>query len=445
MKCRSIKPVGRFFATLYFGVSLTTTLQAHEYEAYARSALGTSRAYAGEVTKTSDASVVFANPAAMSKVYSSNTSVVLHVMQFVADYDAPTNAAASSLEIDGKQSGDMGGFFGGPNVYWMSANNSAWRFGFGLNTPYAYGTDYKSDWAGRYHGTRSLLTTFAFTSSVSYAFNDSVSVGFSVPVNYVQAEFDRALNQNAMCISSNLICDAPPNTFATTDAKEKIAVSGTSVGATVGAHYRNPRTQTDVGFVYRAEESPTLSGDASYSRVDAVLSNANIWNDTSVDTDFILPASFTFGLSQPIGNKIVVMTDISWKEWSRFSGWEFDYKHAAQQNQKSDVDWKDGLRSSVGLDYQLNDRTTLHAGYAYDNSPVESRAGQSPLIPGADIQWYSFGASLQLDQSILTMGYSYLNYKNSNLDIDGGPTKGRLTSRLDMKLHLFSFQYDFIL
>jgi len=144
--------------TLYTEVS-----HAHEYEAYARSATGTGRAYAGEVSKSEDATSVYSNPAAMARVDENRISTVLHVLDFGADYtvDSSTtgNNIGSSTDVEGRRR-DSG---------------EKLSYGIGLNTPYAYGVEYESDWAGRYHGTSSELTVFSLTSSASYRLSDSLS------------------------------------------------------------------------------------------------------------------------------------------------------------------------------------------------------------------------------------------------------------------------------
>jgi long-chain fatty acid transport protein len=429
-----------------FLITMPAVVSAHEYEAYARSAAGTARSYAGEVTKVSDASVVYANPAAMANIGRNNTSVVMHAMKFRADYNAQGEIKETSQKLVGSEAGDLGGVFGGPNLYWLSDSNNAFRFGVGLNTPYAYGTDYESNWVGRYHGTRSLFTAYSFTSSGSFTISDNFSIGVSIPVTYVSAEFDRALNQQELCISNGLNCSHTPiagQLSSGNDAMEEITADGWGVGWAIGFHYVNVDAGTSIGMVYRGEETIDISGDANYKSVDSAIKNSQQWTNTEVDTGFLMPAELTVGVSQALGQKMVVMADVTWKDWSKFDGWEFDYKNLEQSRYYQRANWSDGLRTAVALDYALNSQMTLHTGYAYDNSPVKNSDGQSSLIIGSDIQWYSIGVTFKLDEAEFVIGYAYLDYGNVILDLDGGRYSGQVTSQVDMDLNLLSMQYNY--
>ena len=416
---------------------------SHEYEAYARSATGTGRAYAGEVAKAEDATSVFANPAAMSHIEGPRFSGVLHALTFAADYNVESSVLGTNEQIQGRREGDAGGIFGGPNVYWVNNSQGKFNFGFGLNTPYAYGTDYESDWVGRYHGTSSELTVFSLTSSLSYKATENFSLGISLPINYAIADFERALNQQGRCLDLGLTCET-----LGVDGQETVSTDGVGIGLSVGMHYQSPSKSTRFGLVYRAKETLSLSGDADYQNIDNTLLGVDLWRNTDVDLDLVLPESLSLGIAQSISEKLIVMSDITWKNWDQFNGWVFDYENNSQTNHRISANWGDGVRTAVSLDYQYKPTLTLRMGYAFDNSPVNDASQQSPLIPGADIHWFTAGASWVLRSGArVDIGYAFLDYDNATIQansVEAGFSENALIrSRADLDLHLLSFQYNF--
>ncbi|WP_086933341.1 OmpP1/FadL family transporter [Agarilytica rhodophyticola] len=439
--------------SLLISLGLPVDLIAHEYEEYARSATGTGRAYSGEVSKAEDATSVYANPAALSKIEGNQRSGVFHALTFNADFEAQsqTEFNGNTVAVDGDRNGDMGGLFGGPNLYWMSKDINNWKYGFSLNTPYGYGTDYPRDWVGRYHGTFSQLFVFTFSSSASYRVNDNLSIGLSLPVSYSLVDFDRSLNQIGRCIDMNITCNIPIPTESLSnenDGKETVSVDGFGVGFTFGLHYKLPTTQTSIGLVYRAEETHELSGNADYERIRPEISDQGIWQNTGVDMDLILPASISLGFAQPINEKFLFMTEFAWKEWSKFKGWQFDYDNNRQSSHRIATDWGDSVRSSVSLDYIYDDKLTLRMGYAYDNSPVRGPESQSPFVPGSDIEWFTLGASWKRKNgSSIDVAYAYLDYQQASVTANSTQAQTAeniiLNAQYELDLHFITLQYNF--
>ncbi len=72
--------------------------------------------------------------------------------------------------------------------YYVKPIDEHWAFGVGFYVPFGLITDYGSDFAGRYYGNKSEVTTLTFQPTISYAFNDRVSIGFGPTVNRISGE-----------------------------------------------------------------------------------------------------------------------------------------------------------------------------------------------------------------------------------------------------------------
>ena len=67
-----------------------------------------------------------------------------------------------------------------PSAYFAAPINDRWSVGFGMYVPFASKTEYDDDFAGAYLATKTELTNINLQSTLSYRFNDDLSVGFGL-------------------------------------------------------------------------------------------------------------------------------------------------------------------------------------------------------------------------------------------------------------------------
>jgi long-subunit fatty acid transport protein len=74
------------------------------------------------------------------------------------------------------------------------------------------------------------------------------------------------------------------------------------------------------------------------------------------------------------------------------------------------------FRYSVGVNYHLNDKTTLCGGLAFDETPT-SDAYRTARIPDEDRTWVTFGAQYRMSEKmVLDFGYAHLFVKQANIN-----------------------------
>src|SRR6202007_2544815 len=72
------------------------------------------------------------------------------------------------------------------------------------------------------------------------------------------------------------------------------------------------------------------------------------------------------------------------------------------------LNFRDGWFYSVGAEYQLNPRTILRGGIAYEVSPVTD-SNRTTILPDANRWWFSAGLTQNLrDRVTLDFGYSFI-------------------------------------
>jgi long-chain fatty acid transport protein len=170
--------------------------------------------FAGRSSSADDASTVFGNPAGMARLKREQVTV-----------GAAAILAKSDISRDGSNSpggsfdGDMVPTVGVPMGYYVKPIDDQWAVGFGIYAPFGLVTDYENGFAGRYFGSYSKVSVVTLQPTVSYAFNDKISIGFGPTINR---------------IDGTLKSDVRSNFAGTNDGEVKISGDDTAVGYNIG-------------------------------------------------------------------------------------------------------------------------------------------------------------------------------------------------------------------
>ena len=80
-------------------------------------------------------------------------------------------------------------------------------------------------------------------------------------------------------------------------------------------------------------------------------------------------------------------------------------------------DWHDEWFFSGGVEYELNDRTTLRSGVAYEESPVQNAVERSARLPDTNRVWVSVGATRYMSAlTTLNLAYSHVFFEDGSID-----------------------------
>ncbi|MBA5983587.1 outer membrane protein transport protein, partial [Pseudomonas sp. MD195_PC81_125] len=167
--------------TLSLAVTMASTqIFAAGFAINEHSISGMGTGYAGRSSSADDASTVYGNPAGMSRLTREQ------VTGGVAFLDAKTDISdASSSPNGGSNKGDMVPFTSVPMGFYVKPIDEHWAFGLGVYVPFGLITDYEKGFGGRYFGSKSEVQVITFQPTVSYKFNDVVSIGFGPTINRI--------------------------------------------------------------------------------------------------------------------------------------------------------------------------------------------------------------------------------------------------------------------
>jgi long-chain fatty acid transport protein len=379
--------------TLSLAVTMASTqIFAAGFAINEHSISGMGTGYAGRSSSADDASTVYGNPAGMSRLKREQ------VTGGVAFLDAKTDISdASSSPNGGSNKGDMVPFTSVPMGFYVKPIDDHWAFGLGVYVPFGLITDYEKGFAGRYFGSKSEVQVITFQPTVSYAFNDKVSIGFGPTINRIDGTLESNLS----------ITQAAP------DGKVKIKGDDTALGYNIGVLVQ-ATDSTRVGLTYHSKVKYKLDGDTklNYGVLGAIGLGANQKYDASLK--ITTPESIDFSVTQAINDRWNVYAGSTWTRWSQLE--KITVKNSGVQpllagqfgEITEDQNWHDSWAYAVGTSYQLNKEWVLRTGLTFDQSPTNN-VDRSPRIPTGDRTIFSIGAGWSPTEDLtIDVAYSYL-------------------------------------
>ncbi|WP_339906438.1 OmpP1/FadL family transporter [Pseudomonas guineae] len=355
------------------------------------SSMGT--AFAGRSSSAEDASTVFGNPAGMARIKREQVSGGIALINAKTDIDDASGATRGSND------GDMVPFIGAPMGYYVKPLDDNWSFGLGLYVPFGLVTDYERNFQGRYHGDRSEVRVITLQPTLSYRFNEQLSVGFGPTINRIDGELTSA-------------------TPGTRDGKVTIQGNDTALGFNLGVLFEI-NEQSRIGMTYHSMVDYTLKGDTQIEG-----SGFGPFSGSKFDTTLALktPESVDFSITHELNADWTLYAGSTWTRWSRLEEIRAVNKgvpaplNARIGNIVEPQNWHDTWSHAVGAAYKLNRQWTLRAGFAVDQSPTNN-TNRSPRIPTGDRKVFSLGTAWSPNDDVtIDLAYSYLMEDDTTIE-----------------------------
>ena len=378
---------------LGLAVALSSTqLFASGFALNEQSISGMGSGFAGRSSSAEDASTVFGNPAGMSRLKKEQASVG------AATLFAKAHISQTRSTFGGQEDGDMVPTTTVPMGYYVKPIDEHWAFGVGFYVPFGLMTDYGGGFAGRYYANKSEVTTLTFQPTISYAFNDKVSIGFGPTINRISGEL------------SGMVLN--PLSPGRNDGKLKSTGDDTALGFNAGILVQ-ATDRTRLGLTYHSKVSYRL--DAKTKLTDGIFSVLGVSGtsyDASLDVD--TPESVDFSVTHQLNSDWTLYLGSTWTRWSRFKELVFENSGlpAALSGTLSRIteeqNWHDTWAHAIGTAYKLNNQWVLRAGLSVDQSPANN-VNRGPRIPTGDRKVISVGAGWTPAENVtIDVAYSYL-------------------------------------
>ncbi|WP_313054873.1 OmpP1/FadL family transporter [Pseudomonas lopnurensis] len=387
------------------------------------SGMGTS--FAGRSSSADDATTLFGNPAGMSRLKREEVSFGVAAIHAKTDIKnssgsfSGTALSGATIPYGGSNDGDMVPFTAVPMGYYVKPIDEKWAVGVGVYVPFGLVTDYESGYQGRYFGDYSEVRVITVQPTVSYRFNEKLSVGFGPTINRIDGELQSASPNATGPLGSN-------------DGRVKVTGDDTALGFNAGILYEfSPRTRA--GLTYHSKVDYTLEGDTRLSGPG--FAEASGKYDASLDLE--TPESVDVSLTHELNDQWTLYAGAMWTRWSRFEAIiiENDGIPTALQGNLAPIveeqDWHDTWSYAIGAAYKLNREWTLRTGLAFDQSPTNN-VHRSPRIPTGDRTAISFGLAWNPTEDVtVDLAYSYLREEEVDVSRSRSYMSGALEASYD--------------
>ena len=395
------------------GVLAFADAQAAGFQLKENSVKATGRAGAGSAAAEGDTSVVVNNPAAMTTFDERAVQVDLHAIDLNFDFEGG-GVDAFGQPLQGGDGGDPGDLAAVPA---MSAvfpiADTGVTLGAMVSAPFGLSTDYDRDWVGRYHALESDVRIIDLTLSASLDVNDYVTVGGGFIFERAEVTLSNAIDfGSAVCAPSAATGGLPPpfclplggNVYGPQQNDGMVEVTGddTGIGFIAGI-YLQPTERLSIGLSHRTEIDHTLEGNADFTvppEVSPLLAVGapGQFQDTGVTADLTTPSITTLSAVYKATDRVTLMADASRTGWESLRTIAIDFDNTQPTSSEAYL-WSNSMFYSVGGEFALNDRLTLRAGLAYDETPVadERRAAR---LPDDNRKWFSFGGTYQVSDAL---------------------------------------------
>ncbi|UDF36301.1 UNVERIFIED_ORG: OmpP1/FadL family transporter [Shinella sp. XGS7] len=432
----------------------------YHFGSQSASAQGTANANAAEAA---DASVLFYNPAGMTRLDGTHASGVLNIVVPSTKYEDQGSFTATSLPISGGNTKKFVKTTAVPHGYLTHKLSNDLSVGMAVFVPFGSKTEYDKTWAGRYTSLSTELTTIAFNPSVAYKLSPTLSLGAGVTAQYIDGKLAKGADFGAgsmnlllsQVVAANaaanpgvpiqMIRAAVMNQFSglikkvsgQPDYSGGVEVKGHDwgFGFNLGLMYEYDK-DTRFGVAYRSAIKHKLKGDATW---DVQFAASNIaatvnaipqlpantgtgiqqrlmaaYTNSDASLDITTPESLSFNFFKQ-HDRFGVMGDITWTRHSRFKELRIDFANNLPDSNTPE-NWTNTLRASLGLNYQWSDALTLRGGVAFDQSPVTQR-NRTASLPDSDRSWISAGLNWKLDKKrSIDLAASYVHVKSGQID-----------------------------
>lgn len=401
---RSLKMIGLMGAMLSSG---SVFASGYHFGTQSASNQGVANSGAAEVM---DASTIFYNPAGMSRLEGTQVSGVINVITPDGEFTNTKTTTALGKATGGGNGGNFGVTTAVPHAYLTHQINDQLHVGVGMFVPFGSHTDYDAGWVGRYQTLESQIKTLNLNPSISYKFNDTVSVGAGVSVQYIEGLLSKALDLGTA--TRNPALSGNP----AYDGKSEVTGDDIGYGFNLGALF-NVNESTRVGVAYRSAIKHKLKGDLKFTvpaQLQATAIGASLKN-TDATLDVETPESFSINAFHQLNPEWALTADYTWTGHSRFD--EIRIKATGRTDSVTVTNWSDTSRYSVGATYTPNQTWSLRFGLAYDQSPESNAAERIASIPDSDRIWYALGGRYNFDQNnSIDLAAIYVQLKDSKID-----------------------------
>jgi len=325
------------------------------------------------VATVEDASAIFFNPAALTKLKQGQFYFGGTVRTSSLNYGEAVQGITVSTNSKGAPAAT-------PHFFLSRPLNEDLAIGLGVYTPY----EIKIAWPSSHPQNDVVVTRDLLTTAISPTLAINLSKG--APGMRAAVAFD------SLPTRYHLTRRVPyGQDFATANT----LVTGTGFGARIALLY-DPVIQSKIhfGLTWRSPVSLQLEGLTDFDSPPEYRAELPTDGDTTMDLK--LPQNFVAGLAYDITPKLTIEIDAEWTQYSKYTEERFQWADGSKSTFVKQ--WKDSLSIRAGIS-TITALAQLRAGYEVSMTPVPMSTLDASF-PDANRQSISVGAGFSMIEGV---------------------------------------------
>ena len=447
-------PLKKTSAALIVGLT-TGVVQAGgtAFDASSISAMG--NASAGQAAEAGDASVLFANPAALTRFKRAELTQGAAVISIGTDYTSTQNNDGASTGAPQGQNGQVfsrreGSDAGAlaPNLFIAIPINEKLVMGFGASASHGLVIHYDENFPGRNQGrdidfkvTRlNLGFGYKLSPTLSWGMNGSYERYFQsikLKLNYREAVEALAPGSAGLLEGpAGALINAPP---IPGEGNAGLRMFGWAFNAQVGGLWE-PTENTRIGISYRPkteftgnrgkfklDDNPEAAAFRAFLNSNSLINNlafgalgvngpqaaGDLAPEQLIKQEISLPDELRVSVFHHATPKLDLMATYTRQDFS-VTTLNFVRESNGRTLENIPQNFVAAESYRVGLNYKLYKRLTLRAGYAIENSVIDD-ATRITILPDSDRQYFAFGGQFDLSRD------TSIHFAYQKLDTDPAP------------------------
>lgn len=391
----------KFFVLILMSVFIflaSQVAQASGFGYYEHSARAAAMANAF-VALADDASAIYYNPAGL--VYVTQpvvmTSFGTTTVKITANSTGGVEESLSPVQVQ-------------IDAYAARALTDRIHIGIGVFSPYTMNNKFSPEWPGRYQMVQSEISSRYFRPAVAFKISDRFAIGAGLDI--VHGYMLWYQNHDLQFIDNAL-----DEVVGQRELYSTYQAEGWGYGFSLGALFQ-VSDQLRFGVRYQHDVEMDLEADDVLKRETMALPfgtisdgerSINLNNVTNLVTfdspsrsKLVFPAEFAIGAFYRPSNRLNLVLDLLWTNWSAVDGFGFetstdnaDYTREADrilapsfrlgptnfQHHTMELNWEDTISLLLGAEYVASQDIVLRAGYAHYGA-VEKQITSVPVLLG---------------------------------------------------------------
>lgn len=393
-----------FFLFVILSLTFTTSVFAAGF-ALTEPGARTNGLGGATVAMGGDASCLFTNPAAMTRLPGVQTqfgAVVLQPKLDLTTYGvAPFPPFPGTNSTTAQKTSMENNTHVAPSGYITSQLSDKLWMGVGAFTRFGLATEYAQTWPGRYNAYYSKVTSFEVNPNLAYKFTDKLSLSAGVTAMYFGIKLQKKISTITM--------------GNTGDIDQTLTANSVGYGWNAGLHYQ-AYDWMSIGFSYRSQVKQSVEGNANFTGMANAPQLARFPSSTDGTGTITLPDEYFLGIAfKPFER-------LKWEIGGVLYGWssydklqvEFDDAVNGQEVYSYPKSWKNSWRFQTGIEYNVTNWMDLRLSYVYDQSPIPDGTLDF-ILPDSDRNVFGIGLGFHGKSWTLDASFNYLIFNDRDI------------------------------